>query len=337
MKKHSYLFRLTVFTFVASILIFAAKVSALPISEDSPAVDAGMAGADYFVETEDQLVNESLSQAGVFFSRPRLVKLLSNSKKVVLTFDDGPHPKTTPKVLEILRKRNIKAIFFVLGLQAEKYPELLKQIHAEGHEIGNHSYNHKNLAQLSEEQLKLQIEKTNSIIEKITGQKPEFLRPPYGAMNKQVIRAAMNEKMNILLWTIDPKDWQSKNEASIMRNLDKQLGLNGNLRGGAVLLHDIYPATVRALDPFLDKLATNDYQIASIHSLDSNSMNYWASTSPELLKNSFFRRHFDPEISGHSLLVNLIGVPHKQEVSSMALLRASKSGDLLIYLAKNSR
>lgn len=328
--------RITIFALTA-IILFACKTAyGLPTLKAPPVISAEMAQADYFSETDEEFAEDSLSQTGVYLSRPKLVKLLTNTRKVILTFDDGPHPKTTPKILEILRKRNLKAIFFVLGIQAEKYPELLRQIHAEGHEIGNHSYNHKNLTQISAEQLRQQIEKTNNIIEKITGVKPEFLRPPYGALNKQVVRLTKIRKMNILLWTIDPRDWKIKNEASIMRNLDKQLGLNGNLRGGVVLLHDIYPATVRALDPFLDKLATREYKITSTRSLDSNAVNFWAATSPGLLRNAVFKTSFNPEISGHKLLVNLIGETKKVEISSMAMLKANRRDDLFLYLARNN-
>jgi hypothetical protein len=140
-----------------------------------------------------------------------------------------------------------------------------------------------------------------------------------------------------MLWTIDPKDWQNKNEAMILGNLDRQLGLNGSFRGGAVLLHDIYPSTVRALEPFLDKLAINEYQIADANSFDSSINNFWAATSPELLKNARFKRHFPAEVSGHDLLVKMIGEAEKVEVpSSMALLKASRNGDLLLLLARSN-
>ncbi|GAB4267044.1 MAG: hypothetical protein Kow0029_01260 [Candidatus Rifleibacteriota bacterium] len=294
-----------------------------------------MAEAETYSASEMDLAENSLSLTSSYFSRPKLVKLLSGSKKIVLTFDDGPHPRTTPAVLEILRKRNIKAIFFVLGLQAEKYPDLIMQIHAEGHEIGNHSYNHKNMAQLTEEKAREQIEKTNSIVEAITGEKPKYFRPPYGALNQQVVKLLREENMNIMLWTVDPKDWQNKNTATIIRNLEKQLGLNGNMRGGAVLLHDIYPATVRALDPFLDKLSSNEYLISNSSLLDSTVNNFWAAKAPELLRDAKFKRSFNPELSGNNLLVNYLEPEKSKELSSMAMLKASRNGELLVCLFKN--
>lgn len=328
---------LILIVFMAQNSAVCASPVASIVTEMASKLTAEMAEAQDFAETEDETQSDYLSQTGVYFSRPKLVKLLTHDKKILLTFDDGPHPRTTPKILEILKKRNLKAIFFVLGLQAEKYPHLVKQIHEAGHEIGNHTYNHKNMAQLSEEQIRYQLEKTNQLIENATGERPRFLRPPYGALNKQVLRICQSSNMNIMLWTIDPKDWQNKNEAMILGNLDRQLGLNGSFRGGAVLLHDIYPSTVRALEPFLDKLAINEYQIADANSFDSSINNFWAATSPELLKNARFKRHFPAEVSGHDLLVKMIGEAEKVEVpSSMALLKASRNGDLLLLLARSN-
>jgi peptidoglycan/xylan/chitin deacetylase (PgdA/CDA1 family) len=320
------------------LLSWAHTAHAAAISMDSLAIepDTGMAAVEYNQEIGEEILEENLAEVAEYFSRPRLVKLFSQTRKVILTFDDGPHPKTTPKILEILKKRNLKAIFFVLGLQAEKYPELVNQIAQDGHEIANHSYNHKNLAQLSEAQVNQQIDVTNDLIEKITGRKPRFLRPPYGALNKQLLRICQAKNMDIMLWTIDPKDWQHKNESIILRNLMKQLGMNGNLRGGAVLLHDIYPATVRALDPFLDQLAANEYFIADAGNFaEGDDSGFWAATAPRLIKNAGFFHKVDPKILAHPLLTSIIGEKEPVEISSMAMLKANRSNDLLVFLARN--
>lgn len=324
------------FVFWGVLFLLPSASAAMLINEDSVAVESEMAKAESFVENIDNLLEENLAEAAVYFSRPKLVKMFSGDRKVIFTFDDGPHPRTTPQILEILKKRNIKAIFFVLGLQAEKYPDLVKRIYADGHEIGNHSYNHKNLAQLSETQVRQQISRTNEIITGITGKRPTFLRPPYGALNKQLLRICQSENMNIMLWTVDPKDWQNKNEATIVRNLSHQLGLGHNLRGGAILLHDIYPATVRALDPILDRLFINDYRVVDAGNMEMpDQASYWAAAEPTLLKSVIFKRKFNPEISGNDALVKLLSEKTKPEPSSMAMLRASRNGDLLVYLLRN--
>jgi peptidoglycan/xylan/chitin deacetylase (PgdA/CDA1 family) len=315
-------------------------VLSAPIASD-PALVAPVSQPARVEKLKDEVLNQvlvdSLSYSGIYFSRPRLVTCLQNRKKVVLTFDDGPHPRTTPKILEILKSRNLKAIFFVLGMQAEKYPHLVKQIFAEGHEIGNHSYNHKNLAQLARPQIVEQIDKTSDIIEGITGSRPRLIRPPYGAINKQILAITGSRGMNVVMWTIDPKDWDSKNEAVIMRNMQKQLGLNSTPRGGVVLLHDIYPSTVRVLNTFLDQLAINEYQVCGVDDVDNDAANFWAVTAPKLLKDSRFYHPFKPEVSGHALLVKLLGKKFKPELSSMDMLKASRKGELLVLLANNNQ
>lgn len=156
-------------------------------------------------------------------------------------------------------------------------------------------------------------------------------------MNKQLVRLCKTSGMNIMLWTIDPKDWQNKNETKILANLDHQLGLNGNMRGGAVLLHDIYPATVRALNPFLDKLSANEYQIANATNFaDCDDSQYWAAISPKLIRFGGFKRPVNPEILDHQLLSKLFAERNPPEMSSMAMLKANRSNDLLIYLAQHN-
>ncbi|OGK05250.1 MAG: hypothetical protein A2W80_06960 [Candidatus Riflebacteria bacterium GWC2_50_8] len=339
MKSKSYAVRIfvcLVLTLATAMQLHAGKLLTINTEATGEFYEADRSAVNKQLNSEDELINDTISDSGTYYNRPQLVKLLANTRKVVLTFDDGPHPRTTPKVLEILRRRRVKAIFFVLGLQAAKYPELVKQIHDEGHLIGNHSYGHKNLAQLSDEALREELGRTSRLIESITGSKPEYLRPPYGAMNRKVLTAAKAEGMKILLWTIDPKDWLQKNEASVLQQTERQLGMSsGNPRGGAILLHDIYPSTVRALEPLLERLATFEYHIASIDNLDAQSGNFWAAAQPKLLRNASFYRRFDPELSQHKLLISILK-PHPQnQRTAMAMLKARKSGNLFAYLVKN--
>ncbi|NLF97390.1 MAG: polysaccharide deacetylase family protein [Candidatus Riflebacteria bacterium] len=286
--------------------------------------------------SEKELIDDSIVSSNDDFNRPKLVKLLANTRKVVLTFDDGPHPRTTPKVLEILKRRRVQAIFFVLGLQAAKYPELVKQIHDEGHLIGNHSYSHKNLAQLSDSALNEELDRTSRLIESITGAQPQYLRPPYGAMNSKVLAASRQRGMKVVLWTIDPKDWLQKREASILQQTERQLGMSsGRLRGGALLLHDIYPSTVRALEPILDRLATHEYTVARINNLDASTDNFWANAAPALSRDEGFPKRFNPDITGHKLLISLLKPEQNNLRTPMAILKAHKTGNLLAYLIKN--
>ncbi|HAE38059.1 MAG TPA: hypothetical protein DCG57_05395, partial [Candidatus Riflebacteria bacterium] len=325
-----------VFTLATAMQLRAGNLLTMDTEAVGEFYEADRSALDKLLDSEEELINETFSDAGTYYNRPQLVKLLANTRKVILTFDDGPHPRTTPKILEILRRHRIKAVFFVLGLQAARYPELVKQIHDDGHLIGNHSYSHKNLAQISDEALHTELSRTSRLIESITGKKPEYLRPPYGAMNRKVVAAAKAEGMKILLWTIDPKDWLQKNEASILQQTERQLGMSsGNPRGGAVLLHDIYPSTVRALEPLIERLETFEYNIACIDNLDARSGNFWASAQPKLLRNASFYRRFDPELSGHRLLISILKPQPKNQRTAMAMLKAQKSGNLFAYLVKN--
>jgi peptidoglycan/xylan/chitin deacetylase (PgdA/CDA1 family) len=302
---------------------------AIPVSDE-------MATAEGFKDDYHEMIHESLADTELHFGRSRLVRLLSQTKKVVLTFDDGPHPRTTPKILEILKKRNLKAIFFVLGIQVEKYPELVKQIYLDGHEIGNHSYNHKNFTKITDAELIEQIDKTSNLIREITGKAPRLLRPPYGAMNTKVLALAKMRNMSLVLWTIDPKDWKNKNEHIIVHNVKHQLGLTNRQRGGVLLLHDIYPSTVRALNNILDQIAINEYQITSIHEIDSKNQKFWTAADPRLLKSASFFKEFEPEITEHDLLVNMFKEEYKYQLTAMAMLKANRSGNLLMLLKDNS-
>lgn len=335
-------FRLS-FLFLLS--IFSASGSGIVMGNTLLTMDSEAVGEQYPAEKteiqkqtdpEENLINESMAYVDGYFSRPKLTKLLAGSRKIILTFDDGPHPRTTPLVLDILRRRNLKAVFFVLGIQAMKYPELLKQIHEEGHIIGNHSFSHKNLARVTSEKLEEEISRTSEIIEKVTGKKPEYMRPPYGAMNKSVLRSVHQHGMKIVLWTVDPKDWQQKSETGIVRSLEKQLGFaRGDFKGGAVLLHDIYPSTVRALEPFLDRIAASEFIVSSIDRLDDSAADFWAACPPHIMKKSVFKRIFNVETSGHQLLIGLLSPASRSDRSSMALLKAHRNGNLLAYLVNN--
>ena len=125
-------------------------------------------------------------------------------KKVALTFDDGPNPEYTEKLLNGLRERGVKATFFLLGAEVEKYPDIVKQMYEDGHLIGNHSYEHVNLSTLSDAEAVQQVDKTNQAISRITGENPEYIRPPYGCFKSNLdYKTTMIE----VLWDVDPLDW----------------------------------------------------------------------------------------------------------------------------------
>lgn len=182
-----------------------------------------------------------------------------NLKRVALTFDDGPNPDTTPRVLEILDQYNAKATFFTLGHKLASQETLVKRIIDQGNEIGNHTWSHPNLTTLSVEGIKQEITATNQAIEKITHQKPTLMRPPYGATNATV-QAAVG--MKEVMWTVDTLDWQSHSTLAIMKKLKEQL-----TPGGIILMHDIHQTSVDALPSVLDYLKSQGYEVVTVSEL----------------------------------------------------------------------
>ena len=133
-----------------------------------------------------------------------------------MTFDDGPSAANTPRLLDMLKQREIKATFFLIGENAQVYPKIVKQILAEGHEIGNHTWTHPQLSKLSDDRVNFEISKTQNVIKDISGYTPTLLRPPYGAITqKQREWIARALGLNVILWSVDPLDWKRPGPAVV--------------------------------------------------------------------------------------------------------------------------
>ncbi|MFG1462553.1 polysaccharide deacetylase family protein [Xanthobacter sp. DSM 24535] len=186
-----------------------------------------------------------------------------DSPYIALTFDDGPNPETTPKLLKILAERNIKATFFVLGTNAAAYPDVIRSIAAAGHEIGNHSWNHPQLPKLTLAAADKQIEDTAAAVESATGKKPIYLRPPYGAMTPALQQHIVQKyDMMLIFWSVDPLDWKIREAQSIYDQIMKQVR-----PGSIVLAHDIHATTVAAMPRVLDALIAKGYKFATVSEL----------------------------------------------------------------------
>ena len=180
-------------------------------------------------------------------------------KKIALTFDDGPHPVVTPLLIKALAERNVKATFFVIGKSAERYPELVRQLTKEGHLIGNHTYNHVDFRKTDNKSAIKEIEMTNQIIESITGENPEYVRPPYGEWREEI-----NEKTELLpvLWSVDSLDWTTENTDEIVKKVVTDIKEND-----IILLHDCYESTVNATIQIIDILSEEGYQFVTVDEL----------------------------------------------------------------------
>ena len=193
--------------------------------------------------------------------------------EVAITFDDGPDPQWTPKILDILRAKGVKACFFLVGKNCEDYPGLVQRIVAEGHEIGNHTYYHRNLAVMSEWQMELELTATQRAIESYTGRSTTLFRPPYNADSNPTSIAELaplhlaQEQLGytVVLEKIDPQDWARPGTEEIVQRV-KDLRSEGNI----ILLHDAggdRSETVAALPRIIDYLRTRGDRIVSLSEL----------------------------------------------------------------------
>ena len=185
------------------------------------------------------------------------------SSTVAMTFDDGPHPKLTPKLLDLLKERGIKATFFVIGKCVAENPDIAKRIVDEGHEIANHSWSHPQLTKLSPPAFAAEIAQTNDAIEKATGIRPVVMRPPYGAINPTLTKR-LNEEygLSVIIWSVDPLDWKIRKSDHVSSHIIK------NAAPGAIILaHDIHASTVDAMPATLDALQSKGYKFATVSEL----------------------------------------------------------------------
>lgn len=151
----------------------------------------------------------------------------------LLTFDDGPTPGTTDRVLDLLAEHSVVAAFFVCGAFAERHPELLARAASEGHIIGNHSWNHPLLTCLDAPEVERQLRDTNAIIQSITGARPRAFRPPYGAADESVLDIARSLSLELMMWSYSPDDWQCPGVDVIASRVIDHLEPDG-----IILLHD---------------------------------------------------------------------------------------------------
>lgn len=179
--------------------------------------------------------------------------------KIALTFDDGPNPNTTPRALDILKKHNIKATFYILGSSIAGNEALLKRIVAEGHELGNHTWTHPDLVYESDEVIAKEFQDTQNKIFEVTGVYPATFRPPYGSYNKRVYEQI---KLPIVLWNVDSNDWSLRNSQKITERV-----INNTYTGAIILMHDIHETTVNSLDNVISGLKNKNFGFVTLSEL----------------------------------------------------------------------
>lgn len=179
-----------------------------------------------------------------------LVQGPTRENSVCLTFDDGPHPQHTPRLLDVLGELGIGATFFVIGRHAQRHPDLVRRVVAEGHTLGHHSYEHCDPRVTTTRQLVKEVRRTRAILADITGVTPSLFRPPYGKVTASKLWALWRARQTIVLWNTDLKDFSCANWGEIMKRLRKRPLKAGDV----VLLHDSRQHAASVL-PYLSKRA----------------------------------------------------------------------------------
>ena len=212
---------------------------------------------------------------------------------VAITFDDGPHPKHTPKILDILKEKNAKATFFVVGKKIEKYPEIARRIVAEGHDIGNHTYSHKEMAPSTRKTILKELNKTREAIFEVTGVITNLFRPPRGIYSQASRRLIVDElKYKMILWSVSSVDWRRTSPNWILNRIRRYARF-----GSIILFHDGGSSvkregdrrinTINALPLVIDYLRSQDLNVVPVSKLlnimseDEDELGFFEEPQPQ--------------------------------------------------------
>ncbi len=195
---------------------------------------------------------------------------------IAMTYDDGPHPSNTPRLLDMLAARGIKATFFTVGRNVAAYPNIMRRMVAEGHEIANHTWTHPYLSKLGDSSVRSELQRSHDALVNITGQAPRMYRPPYGAITarqKQWIYSEFGYPS--ILWSVDPQDWKTRNAASTRSRI-----LAETRPGSIILVHDIHPSSIDAMPGTLDGLLARGFRFVTVSQLISISQGRGPGAAP---------------------------------------------------------
>ena len=195
---------------------------------------------------------------GANFSQGPVSLRDSGSVPCALTFDDGPHPQLDPQVLDILKSKGVRATFFYLGQLINANPQIVQRAMAEGHEIGQHSFDHSDMSKLSRGRIESQLDRTSQALQAI-GIQSQYFRPPYGAYNSTVLEEARERGLRTVNWTNDSEDWKASSPTQVTNRV-----MSSAEPGDIILLHSIQRPTVAALPTLIDRLATKGCQFVTV-------------------------------------------------------------------------
>lgn len=228
--------------------------------------------ANLFITTTYAAPHSTLSKGREYYEKRGDIvwEVPTQNKVIALTFDDGPDLNKTPEILSLLKKYQAKATFFVVGNRVEKFPEIVKQAFLDGHEIGNHSFDHVSFENISRTKLLNELTRTQDTIYLAIGQKPTLFRPPGGSYNESAVNICKDNQLLMVLWSWDQdtKDWTTPGVNKIVNKV-----LNNVDNGDIVLMHDyVYNSTqtVDALKIILPELIKRGYSFVTVSDLLSN-------------------------------------------------------------------
>lgn len=196
---------------------------------------------------------------------PIVSKVPNGENKIALTFDDGPHPVHTERILEILDRYGVKATFFVIGENAENYPNLVEAEKRGGHEVANHTFAHSYLRNVPKDELEREIDRTRSIISDITESDPTLLRPPGGLFGKDLIDSVNASGIKIVLWSVDTRDWEHPSSATVVKRV-----LDTVKSGDIILMHDYIAGkspTPESLETVIPTLLERGFKFVTVSEL----------------------------------------------------------------------
>lgn len=188
-----------------------------------------------------------------------------DGNQIAITFDDGPHGKYTPIILDILKKYGVSATFFVVGTNADRFPEIVRREIAEGHEIGSHTYYHRHISRMNGEELRDDLEMNEQKLLELTGMRPTLFRPPEGICNDNVKKTAKEMGYSIIMWTVDTNDWQGLDAKEIVECVKKN-----TISGSIILFHDFVSGnsgTPEALEEIIPYLLSEGYTFVTVSQL----------------------------------------------------------------------
>jgi peptidoglycan-N-acetylglucosamine deacetylase len=193
----------------------------------------------------------------------------STAKRIALTFDDGPDPRFTGQVLDVLKQNNVKATFFVMGARAEAYPDLVKRMINEGHIVGNHSFWHPNLVdQASIATLEREVNRTEDALEKLIGYRTKLFRAPYGFLYNELVEKLREMNYTVVAWSVDSLDWQEEPPTVIANTVTSQVK-----PGSVILMHDggewdaNRTPTIQSLQQIIPTLKQQGYEFVTVPEL----------------------------------------------------------------------